>query len=341
MKDELSQLFNERFTGHESPVDPGLWDAIQGQIGSEQLASSEEGLKDLFKERFNGHEIPVDPAVWSSISQQLGHGAAAGGVGAGVFTWVAAAIGAVVIAGATYLYLDQNEVPLEAALPTTEMPAPAPSPVAPSHSAPAMEVEPTVQPLAEVPSERVKEQPSVSPSAPTRVAEPAPQVIVPEPSRSEAAPSNTSAGTEGAEIVENIIAELTTRVTEEVLAEAAERSIATNTLPTQVSEQAVPQLEALPERELPKLFLPNTFTPNDDGVNDTYTVFDADQFERVMMRVYDVRNDRLVFSTNTNQPWTGDGCLDGYYLVAVEAVTSEGELVTQGKVVWLNRNTMH
>lgn len=336
MKDELSQLFNERFTGHESPVDPGLWDAIRGQLGSEQLASSEEGLKDLLQEKFSGHEVPVDPAVWNSISQQLGHGAAAGGTGVGVFSWVAAAIGAVVIAGATYLYLDHNTAPSEATLPIAEMPEPASSSVAPS-----IKVEPTIMPLSEVPAERVKEEASVSSPAPTTVSEPVPQVIVPEPSLSGAASSSNAAGTDGVDIVENIIAELTTRVTEEVLAEAAERSTATNTPPTQVSEQAVAELEPLAVRELPKLFLPNTFTPNDDGVNDTYTVFDADQFERVMMRVYDVRNDRLVFSTNTNEPWTGDGCLDGYYLVAVEAVTSEGELVTQGKVVWLNRNTMH
>ena len=341
MKDELSQLFNERFAGHESPVDPGLWDAIQGQLGSEQLASSEEGLKDLFKERFNGHEVPVDPAVWSNISQQLGHGAAAGSAGTGVFTWVAAAIGAVVIAGATYLYFDQNEAPLHAALPTTEMPAPAPSPVVPSPSAPAMEVGTAEKPLTVAPATTIKEQTTTSPSVPVRVAEPTPQVIAPEASLSAAVPTTGAAETDGAQIVEDILTELTTRVTEEVLAEAAERNTMPATPPATTSAPAVLEPEPLPKREVPKLFLPNTFTPNDDGVNDTYTVLDSDQFERVMMRVYDVRSDRLVFSTNTNQPWTGDGCMDGYYLVAVEAVTSEGELVTQGKVVWLNRNTMH
>ncbi len=144
---------------------------------------------------------------------------------------------------------------------------------------------------------------------------------------------------EGAEIVENIITELTTRVTEEVLAEASQRSrlgidSVVNTASSQDTQTPVEVEEALP-----KLFLQNVFTPNGDGVNDTYfPVIEADAFERIMMRVYDVRNDRLVFNTTTNEPWSGDGCLDGYYLVAVEAITPDGRLVTQGKVVWLNRN---
>lgn len=336
MKDELSQLFNERFTGHESPVDPGLWDAIKGHLDSQQLVSSEEGLKDLLQDKFSGHEVPVDPAVWSGISQQLGHGVAVGGAGVGAFSWIAAAIGAVVIAGATYFYFDQDAAPLEATPPIAEMPERSPSPIAPS-----ITMEPSTEPPAEIPAERVEQEASVSSSAPATVAGSAPEVIIPEPSPREPLPSSTVAGTDGAEIVATIIAELTTRVTAEVLAEAAQRSTLSNTPPAQIPDQAVSELESVPVRELPKLFLPNTFTPNDDGVNDTYTVFDAHQFERVLMRVYDVRNDRLVFSTNTNEPWTGAGCLDGYYLVAVEALTPEGELVTQGKVVWLNRNTMH
>lgn len=334
MKDDLAQLLKDRFVGHESPVDPGLWNAIQSQLGSEQLASSEEGMKELLQDKFNGHEVPVDPTVWSNISQQLGHGAAAGGVGSGLFAWVAAAIGVVVIAGGTLFYLNTKDAP-RADLPATEIPAPAPDPVAPT-----VAVKPSAQPLTIVPKEQVEERPTARPSAPAKVAERAVRPVAPEQAQREHAPEITSEPA-GARIVEDILAELTTRVTEEVMAEAAERSADTNTPPTQVSEPEVTELDHAQERELPKLFLPNTFTPNDDGVNDTYTVLDADQFQRVMMRVYDVRSDRLVFSTNTNEPWTGDGCMDGYYLVAVEAVTSEGELVTKGKVVWLNRNTMH
>ena len=127
MKDDLAQLLKDRFVGHESPVDPGLWNAIQSQLGSEQLASSEEGMKELLQDKFNGHEVPVDPAVWSNISQQLGHGAAAGGVGSGLFAWVAAAIGVVVIAGGTLFYLNTKDAP-RADLPATEIPAPAPEP---------------------------------------------------------------------------------------------------------------------------------------------------------------------------------------------------------------------
>ncbi|MBK7295380.1 MAG: hypothetical protein IPI91_01375 [Flavobacteriales bacterium] len=29
---EMNDLFRERFQGHESPVDPGAWDAIQSKL---------------------------------------------------------------------------------------------------------------------------------------------------------------------------------------------------------------------------------------------------------------------------------------------------------------------
>lgn len=339
MKDELSRLIKERFDGHETDVDPGLWDAIQGQIGSEQLASSEEGLKDLFQDRFNGHEVPVDPAAWANISQQLGHGAAAGGAGVGTLAWVAAAVGVVVIAGASFFYLDRNEVVQEISVPAIELPAA-------TTSAPAANAEPEIieqvnpaAPVAQLSAEAI-----VSVQARAEI----PAVAVPDPAEAQGPSPVTVAEVlspdvepQGVRIVENIIAELTTRVTQDVLAEAAERNTMDESSTAPITDPSVAEVEPLPVRELPKLFLPNTFTPNGDGVNDTYTVLDASAFERIMLRVYDVRNDRLVFSTNMNEPWTGEGCMDGYYLVAVEAMTTTGELVTQGKVVWLTRNTMH
>jgi hypothetical protein len=133
---------------------------------------------------------------------------------------------------------------------------------------------------------------------------------------------------------------LTTRVTEEVLAEAAQRNTLSN-----AATQPEPSATATPESPaeevaLPELYIQNIFTPTGDGVNDTYSaVINPEAFDRVMLRIYDVRNSRLVFSTNNNEPWTGDGYPDGYYMVAVEALTPDGRLVTQGKAIWLNRES--
>lgn len=343
MKDELSGLFRERFAGHEAPVDAGLWDAIQGQLGAGGSVTGEEGLKDLFQERFNGHEVPVDPGVWTSISSQIGHGVAAtsvGSAGLGPLGWAATGIGVVAVAGMAYLFTSAESTQTLVVEPHVERTAAAPE------EEPATAASPFVaeqsEPAAAVPGSTVRYEAPIAapetapkPISPSAIPEPQPTAppVGSEPARSDA---------QGAVIVENIISELTTRVTQEVLAEAAQRNTLGTT--TEGTQEAPPQAEVAEEEQdaLPELFLHNAFTPNGDGVNDTYSaVIDPQSFERVMMRVYDVRNNRLVFSTNTNEPWTGDGCLDGYYLVAVEAVTPEGRLLTQGKVVWLNRNTVH
>lgn len=86
--------------------------------------------------------------------------------------------------------------------------------------------------------------------------------------------------------------------------------------------------------------MPNTFTPNGDGVNDTYTV-DGDGYASIMLRVYSMKTNSLVFTTNSGQPWTGEGCEDGMYMVAMEAHTPDGRSTTEGKVVWLTRNRMN
>lgn len=347
MKDELTGLFREHFAGHEAPVDPGLWDAIQGQLGAGAPIAGEEGLKDLFQERFSGHEVLVEPGVWTGISSQLGHGVAAtstGGALTGTLGWAAAGVGILAIAGAAYFFSASSKGSLPEAIVRVEQPAAV------------AQAELIAPPISSKPDE--KEVVAAEPKASTPLASPQPKVDsatsnipsaairgpqpVTQPVPLPSAPEPTLTTPQGAVIVENIISELTTRVTEEVLAEAAQRTTLGSTATPAALEVDEPVSKTEQEAALPVLVLQNTFTPNGDGINDTYSVItDPEAFDRIMLRVYDVRNNRLVFSTNTNEPWTGDGCLDGYYLVAVEAVTPEGRLVTQGKVVWLNRNAVH
>lgn len=355
MKDELNELFRERFAGHETPVDPALWDTIQAQLGP-LPTPGEAGLKDLLQKRFSGHEVPVDPSAWANISSQLGHGAAAGaaaGAGLGPLGWAAASIGVLAIAGITYLFWNQTTVAKTPRTVAVERPAPEPAvttaaPFVANEAAPVPIItEPASGPHTEVPLPVMDQVPQAatpkragSMSDPHSPDEPA-QVIAGDRTIVGDQPVVGDQEPQGARLVEHIITELTTRVTEEVLAEAAQRSTLGESITTVDQDQLVVEPTLALQTELPKLYLPNTFTPNGDGVNDTYTVLDADAFERIMLRVYDVRNDRLVFNTNTNEPWNGDGCMDGYYLVAVEAMTTTGQLVTQGKVVWLTRNAMH
>jgi hypothetical protein len=61
----------------------------------------------------------------------------------------------------------------------------------------------------------------------------------------------------------------------------------------------------------------------------------------VLVKVFAMKNNQLVFSTHSGEAWTGANCEDGMYLVAVEALTPDGRSVTEGKVVWLNRTPMN
>ncbi len=141
--------------------------------------------------------------------------------------------------------------------------------------------------------------------------------------------------TAGEAFVQRIITDLTEQVKEDVMSRSSGSDTSTPAAGSEPREEVTDVTERTVPRE-PSLFLQNTFTPNGDGVNDTYTV-STEGFERMIIKVFSVKNNQLVFSTNTNEPWTGDNCEDGYYLLAVEAMTYEGRLVTKGQVVWLNR----
>ena len=71
MKGNIEQLFRERFQGHEAPVSPGMWEAIQQQMGATAPAAA-DGVNELFRERFAEHEVQMDASVWEGISKELG-----------------------------------------------------------------------------------------------------------------------------------------------------------------------------------------------------------------------------------------------------------------------------
>src|SRR5690606_2551887 len=87
----------------------GVWNAIQAQVATPPA----DPIEDLFRDRFQGHEAPVDPSLWNAINAQIGQGAMAGSAATGgsIFGWAAAGVGALVIAGG--LYLATNADPAE------------------------------------------------------------------------------------------------------------------------------------------------------------------------------------------------------------------------------------
>jgi hypothetical protein len=347
MKDELISILRDRFAGHEAPVDPGAWQAIQAKLSAG--AAGGEDLQDLFQERFSGHESPVDPSAWANISSQLGHGVAvtSGSGFMGGLGWAAAGIGVLAVAGVVYLFTANPAVP-EALV---EVPVVVNATEEPIEQVEVAVAIPVVPPSS---SEQIAGEdpgaPSVRLSRPIQASQPelndrstgpepsvpaSPADLLPEPGS-----STIAAKPEGPAIVEGIIAQLTEEVKADVQGRKPEQQHPTDTTPA--DEWLTTEITPVPPTvdELPKLYLQNTFTPNGDGVNDTYVVA-QEGFSRMMIRVYSVQNNQLVFSTDSNEPWTGANCIEGYYLVAVEAVAEDGRLVTQGKVVWLNRTPIH
>jgi hypothetical protein len=359
MRPELKAIFQERFQGHEAPVDPGIWTGIQEQL-SAAAAAAGDPVEELFRERFQEHQVEVDPSVWEGIGQQLGHAPAGTGI-AGVVGWAAAGIGAVIVAAG--LYINSSEQPLPAAAqpgielaeerPTTSVPEPvqansAALPVAEgTTSLPAEEA-----PAVEQPQERSAAIPAVTRTSPqaNEQAAPAAPVNVAPPARTPAASTSTSttaaatpppasaAGT-GPVVVNTVIEQLAKEVQHEALANGGNDPAGppVQADPVDGPSTAAPDEAAPTTVAATPIFLPNTFTPNGDGINDTYRV-DLMGYERMMIRIYSLKNNQLVFSTDSNAEWDGANCEKGYYLVAIEAITADGQIVTQARPVWLNRD---
>jgi hypothetical protein len=345
MKDKVDKLFQDRFSGHEMPVDPALWAAIEGQLLVS--AATTDPVNELFKERFQGHELPVDPAVWDGIGRQLGHTPAPPATTT-VWTWAASAAAVVVVGAGLWWGTSENAAPLaeQRTAPSTVVAPPAeqtPNEAAPSTPAPTQataaaqaaltNVTPkAARPNAGAPEPIEADQPTTLPvgeeGPATPTPPPAPKLVTPPPvmAGQQQAPNSTPAA--DPQRVEAIIQEITERTKSEALAAEVKE-------PEPLTEQPVERTE-----EALELFMPNTFTPNGDGVNDTYEL-SMEGFERMSVRVLSLKNDKLVFSTMTGEPWTGAGCEDGMYVVVVEAVAEDGRSLSKGKVVWLTRERMN
>ncbi|MCW5899594.1 MAG: gliding motility-associated C-terminal domain-containing protein [Flavobacteriales bacterium] len=338
--DGLNELMRARFHGHESPVDPGVWQAIRSNLAPQGVP-----LEDLMRERFDGHEMEAPPNAWQNIQGQLGQGAPAppaAGTGTwGAWGWAASGLALVAVAVGVYLAVDQNDAPPAVAELVQEGGQGIPGV---SSEAPTGEVLDMADPEHEVTTAgagseaRTRPQGTAPTNAPVERGDAGEALgthAEPAAPRDPTIQAGTSQVPEGKRLVEEVLSEMT-RSAEPESTERAEPAKADKIPSTTPQEQtAQPELELIAPAPPPPLFMPNTFTPNGDGVNDTYEVV-ADGFAQVRIRVFSVHNNQLVFSSDHGAPWDGANCSTGHYVVAVEAITEDGRLVTQGKVVYLN-----
>jgi hypothetical protein len=340
MRDEMSKLFSDRFRGHESPVDPSVWEGVQQQMAA-SAAGAEDGVSKLFKERFQGHETAVDPSVWQGVNNQLGHITSTTG-GSGLLGWAAAGTAVLVAGIAGFLFLSDTPSDIQ----HVEA-GPIPELIQPTQRTGVSVAEPDQPPVG--PITTTNSGTDHSRSAPIAVPKPADRVSRPAGPKTMATlptdPVNDlrpaldpvyARAQDGPARVETIIQELTTEVENEVKARPEPERSEVSLVEDKPEESEQPST-AEDRTAAPELFMPNTFTPNGDGINDRYEV-DMTGFKSLVLRVYSMKSDRLVFSTNGGEPWTGEGCEAGMYMVAVEAVTKDGKIISQGKVVWLTRD---
>ncbi len=359
MRPDLRHTFQERFHGHEADVDPGVWDAIRTQIS----APAADPVEELFRDRFQGHEVPVDPGVWNAISTQIGQVAAVGTASSGgtFLNWAAAGLATLVLSTGIYLatrdaeadpeFAQRAEVTVDQEKPLVGA-RPAGHEVATQRSA-SLEVdkvaevqdipEPTVtiSTNADVPVSQNATPRSASGKDPRATGQ---NSITSEVNKEQEQGDNEALffnplPRSGNVVVKDVMLGLKQQLHEEALAEEKVDPIG----PPAVERTEDPEPAPLPERtqapmplpDVADIFMPNTFTPNGDGINDTYRI-DRQGFQSMMIRIYSLQNNSLVFSTDTNEEWDGGTFQKGYYLVAIEAITDDGRLVTKGKAVWLN-----
>ncbi len=325
MKDSMTHLFRDRFQGHEAPVDPATWQVIEARLIAAGPAA--DPVNDLFRERFQGHESPVGPQVWNGIGAQLGHPVAGGGFG-----WMAAGVAGVVAIGALVFALQSgpdNKPELAQAMTVAVEPAPTVEEAAVPNTTSSTAIPGAVGVASTVAQART----SVGVANPAAPAEVETELSAPGPDAIDAGTQLIQADPEK---VEQIIQTITEQVKQEVAEETRRMPQAEPGSGVFVTEDPI----GAPARDEdgPKLLLPNTFTPNNDGINDRYEVSMVG-FSSLMMRVYSIKTNQLVFATDSSEPWTGANCEDGMYLVAVEAMTTEGRMVAEGKVVYLNRTS--
>jgi hypothetical protein len=332
-------------------VDPGVWQAISGQLAA---APPADGLTKLLKDRFKDHELNVDPGVWNTIRGQLGHGAAAGtAAGSGLGGWLAAGIAAAVITGGTLLWTlrDGQELQKPTAAAVVEAPAPAPAevPNANTTTMPKATGAAVTTPAVPVASEPSGDHPMSGAVNTTGGPQATNNADVTGPP---AAPATSSgAGSDERPTATGSDLERVNRIIEQLIEQTASSPVVaqTESLPdaglVAGQEPQLPEPEetdvVVPAAAAPVVWIPNAFSPGmRDGVNDDLRVV-AEGLTDLRVRIYSL-DSRLVFSANDLHSWdgrdlSGQPCPQGYYFYAIEGLDANGQPFSKGQTIHLFR----
>lgn len=358
MEDKLISQFQERFAGHASNVDPGVWDGIAHKLA----VANGEVLRQTMQQKFSGHEVEAGPQAWANISSQLGHGAAAG-TGTTV-AWWAAGIAATIIAGAALLIGLKDHV-------TTSTPLPSPPTVA--HATPASTEGSSTEHAHALPASAAASQGAVDggshPAEPTRpearrsttgsTPSHAEQSSASNASNAQSGPSVAPAGTshpEGEKTVNAVLQDIVDHYVTSPVVVATEKKVpppSQEEMPSEVvhpqheetelndTEPGEPEIhEAVPELAI---MIPTAFSPNSDGVNDELAVT-VQNYQKAVVRIFSASSNALVFAAdNLEARWngrvmnTGQPCEPGMYFYALEVSDANGRTWSKGEVVRLFR----
>jgi hypothetical protein len=358
MKNDLKDLLQERFAGHEAPVDPGLWQAISGQLAA--AAPAADGLGDLLKDRFKDHGMEPDPGVWEGISQQLGHGAAAGSAagGSGFGGWLAAGIAATALTGGLLFWtLSSDTTPATPVAEAASTTAPAPAPQGDETPAAVTTPAPTASNVTGAPANTIAAPATASaqaaPSA-TNAPRDVQEMDAPIDARDREAnaPERIEPEKPGAHRaeVERIIDQLIQQTINEPVVAQTESLPNAGLVPGQQpvenptgtpnEENEVPNDPGVPAAD-PVVWIPNAFSPGQrDGVNDDLAVV-AEGLTNVQVRIYSL-DSRLVFRSGDMHPWDGRDmggqlCPQGYYFYAIEGLDGNDKTFSKGQTIYLFR----
>lgn len=356
MKDKFTDLFHERFSGHESEVPSGAWEAINAHLA----ATSGAGMQGALKDKFTGHEAHVDPGVWQHISSQLGHGAAGAAAGGGM-GWIAAGIGTLVLGGGVLYWTLSGD---KAAAPTqqpavAQVQQQAAGPANDINTAQALPLQVTSTPAAANATNENRSARGLNTAVPNEQVTPA---AGPATQQTGAPAEERSATATAAPLTDPAPSPLGTRTVAEVMqqlvTENADHPVmtnntevapppSTNDLPPQPerpldtpSEPAPSQAPAVADADEPNVFIPNVFSPNGDNINDKLEV-KCDLCTAVEVRIFSAKTNELVFKAkDLDHMWdgtlaNGQPAEDGYYFYAIEVTGQDGRVRSKGEVVRL------
>jgi len=115
----------------------------------------------------------------------------------------------------------------------------------------------------------------------------------------------------------------------------------------QISPVIAPQSNNSNTTENVVLLMPNVFTPNGDGINDFFIIKNAEQFDRIDLRIFNRWGDRVFYSEDPKFQWNGRVNNDGpevptdiyFYQLSYRQRGQEADYIMNGSVNVVRDNT--